>query len=120
MEKQVEGTEPLLTENEHRDGSNSATHSATRGPPSEPHLVGYFGDVPTVLLPVPEWVPDLIEAIAQTRLNAQGIWEQVPELQISTLSQQLSKHPAVAGWTQWAKSLLDESRTRTTSPQSGR
>ena len=73
-------------------------------------------DVPTVLLPVPGWVPKLTEAIAGKRFNDQGISEPVPFAELQALKRQLAESSSSDSWTRWAKWLLADRATRTISP----
>ena len=73
-------------------------------------------EVPNVSLPVPAWVPTLMEAIAQKRFNDHSISEPVPVAGLLALKTQLPNSSALDVWTRWAKWLFAEPAGRTISP----
>ncbi len=75
-------------------------------------------EVPDVSLPVPNWVPQLTEAIAVKRFNDQGIAEPVPAAQLLALKQQFSQISSPVGWTGLAKWFFADPLARTISPSS--
>jgi WD40 repeat protein/serine/threonine protein kinase len=73
-------------------------------------------EVPTVTLPVPDWIPKLTEAIAWKRLDDQGISQPVPFAQLQALKGELAQSSALDVWTRWAKWFFADPATRTISP----
>jgi len=56
--------------------------------------------------PVPDWVPVLLEALAEMHLNDQGVVETARPLELSTLTRQLFESPGSDAWTRWGKWLF--------------
>jgi len=73
-------------------------------------------ELPTVALPVPEWISSLAEAVAGKRFNDLNIAEVVPFAQPEAWRQRLSVTNASDVWTRWAKWFFDEPATRNISP----
>jgi hypothetical protein len=73
-------------------------------------------EVPTVPVPVPEWLPSLTEGIAEKRFNDQGILEAVPMVELQTLKRRVTESSASDVWTRWAKWFFADPATRTISP----
>ena len=67
-------------------------------------------------LPVPEWAPRLMEAVAAKRFNEQGVFESVSPEVIATLKQELAANSATNDWTRCARWLFADPSTRTISP----
>jgi len=73
-------------------------------------------ELPNVSLPVPEWLPKLMQAIAGKRFNDHGLSESVPVGELRALKTQLSQSSELDVWTQWAKWFFAEPAARPISP----
>jgi WD40 repeat protein len=70
-------------------------------------------NTPSVFVPVPEWVPRLLETIAEERLNEEGAPEPAPSAQLRTLRRQLSENSGSDIWTRWGKWLTADTSAET-------
>lgn len=73
-------------------------------------------EVPTIPLPVPKWVPQLAEAIADQRFDERGLPHAVSFAEFQSLKESLYKSSVVDVWTRWAKWLFANPAARTLSP----
>jgi hypothetical protein len=73
-------------------------------------------EVPLAFLPVPEWVPRLMEAVATKRFNEQGVFEPVSTQEIAALKRELAASSASNDWTRCARWLFADPSARTISP----
>jgi len=73
-------------------------------------------EVPTVSLPVPEWIPPITEAVAGKRFNDMNIAEAVPFAELKTWQHRLSTSTASDVWTRWANWFYADPAGRTISP----
>ncbi|MBI2946023.1 MAG: protein kinase [Verrucomicrobia bacterium] len=107
-------TEPLRHEGE----VNSAHFSpdGQRVVTASEDMAARVWEVPTVPVPVPDWLPKLTEAIAGKRFNDQGVSEAVPAAEFLALKQQLAENSVAGVWTRWAKWFFADPATRTISP----
>ncbi|HOY57320.1 MAG TPA: protein kinase [Verrucomicrobiota bacterium] len=121
------------------DGTFRRWHAATGLPMSEPYVVGpgqtraevavapgwdWFAagaGSPEVAvwreerwpLPVPKWLPELAEAVAGVRFEANGVETPVPATEFLRLKAGLTNASATDPWTRWAKWFLADRGTRT-------
>jgi WD40 repeat protein len=72
-------------------------------------------EIPLAPLPIPEWLPDLAEALVGRRLNAQGLREHVPIEKLFALKERLVSSTATDDYTRWAKWLFADRSQRTIS-----
>ena len=75
-------------------------------------------DVPTVPLPVPDWLPDLAEAVAGQRIDDQDISLVTPIDELFKLRQRLGHVQETDYYHTWVKWFFAEGATRTISPWS--
>ena len=75
-------------------------------------------EIPSARFPVPSWLPELAEAVAGLRVNAQGSIESFPAEQFQALKRQINAIVANDLYGRWAKWLFLDAETRTTSPSS--
>ncbi|HXJ56675.1 MAG TPA: serine/threonine-protein kinase [Verrucomicrobiae bacterium] len=73
-------------------------------------------ELPNVALPVPDWVPELAEAVAQTRIDDHGVPEPVVFPKFELVRRRIEESSSTNVWTRWAKWLFAEPATRTLSP----
>ncbi len=108
-----------LTEPLKHDGE---VHSAQFSPDGQRVLTvswrsaWWLWEVPNVSLPVPEWLPKLMQAIVGKRFNDQSVPEPVSVAELQALKKQLSQSAALDVWTRWAKWFFAEPAARTISP----
>jgi WD40 repeat protein len=108
---------PLSQPLQHDDWVNHATFSpdgrwiVTASNDRKARLWG----IPLAPLPIPDWLPDLAEAIVGKRLNAQGLPEAVPIEELVALKQRLTSSTATDDYTRWAKWLFADRSRRTIS-----
>ena len=69
-------------------------------------------------LPVPEWLPDLAEALAGQRVNALGSVVMVPITNVLNIKAQLELKPPSDFYSQWEKWFFANRNTRPISPSS--
>jgi WD40 repeat protein len=79
-------------------------------------------EAPAASMPVPEWLPDLAEALAGQRLNQQGLLEPVRPSELWAVQQKMTavqEHmPPDAPYHCWAKWFLADASRRTVLPSS--
>jgi hypothetical protein len=75
-------------------------------------------EVPSAPVPVPEWLPELAEAVGGQRLNDQGSLQHVSNLNLPALQQRLVGDPRTDYYARWGKWFFSDRATRTISPYS--
>jgi WD40 repeat protein len=65
-----------------------------------------YKETSAITLPIPEWMPRLLEALAEKRLNERGVVEPVPTTELQNLKRQLSASADSGTWTRWGKWLF--------------
>jgi eukaryotic-like serine/threonine-protein kinase len=73
-------------------------------------------DVLTVPLPVPEWLPELAEAIAEKKVTNLDLMEQVPLTSFQELKARVSQRSTLDVWSRWAKWFFADPAARPVSP----
>jgi hypothetical protein len=73
-------------------------------------------EVPTVPVPVPDWLPKLAEVIAGKRFNDHGVSEPAPVAELAELKRQIAENSVAGVWTRWANWFFADPETRTISP----
>jgi WD40 repeat protein/serine/threonine protein kinase len=73
-------------------------------------------DFPTVPLPVPEWVLQAAEAIADQRFDENGVSRRVPFAELSALKSRIVASSEADVWTRWAKWFFADRASRTIAP----
>jgi WD40 repeat protein len=77
-----------------------------------------FWEVPLAPLPIPEWLPELAEAVAGQRIHSQDMSTVVPVQELFELKEKLSRSRGTSDYERWVKWFLADSATRTLSPSS--
>ena len=72
---------------------------------------------PSLPLPVPGWLPELAEAIAGKRLNADNAEVEVPASAFLALQARLAALPATNDWNRWARWFVADPGQRPRTPQ---
>jgi dipeptidyl aminopeptidase/acylaminoacyl peptidase len=75
-------------------------------------------EVPSAPVPVPEWLPELAEAVGGRRLNDQGSLEHGSNLNLPALQQRLVGDSRADYYARWGKWFFSDRATRTISPYS--
>jgi WD40 repeat protein len=73
-------------------------------------------DVPSLLMPVPHWLPELAEVFSQKRINSQGLLETVPEREFLRVRASVRQSTAQDLYSRWARWLFADRNQRTISP----
>ena len=73
-------------------------------------------DVPAGSLRIPDWLPDLAEAVAGQRFNQKRILEPVPFTEFLRLKNKLSNNPGTNVYSRWVRWFFADRSTRTISP----
>jgi hypothetical protein len=77
-------------------------------------------DVPSISLPVPDWLPVLAESLAGGRFDGRGVFEAMaPNDEFARRKQQLLGSPSAAGTDSWTKWLLSDAGAWHLSPLGG-
>jgi WD40 repeat protein/serine/threonine protein kinase len=73
-------------------------------------------DLPALPLPVPDWLPELTEAVAGKRFDAQGRSIPVPARRLMQLRQELGAGSGPDFYARWARWFFADRKTRANSP----
>ena len=79
---------------------------------------GSVWELPRAPVPVPEWLPELAEAVGGQRLNDGGSLEHVSDSNLPVLQQRLVGDPRTDYYARWGKWFFSDRATRTISPYS--
>jgi WD40 repeat protein len=75
-------------------------------------------EAPQFTLPIPEWLPDLAEAVVGHRLNEEGSLEVVPVSKLLEMKRRFDSDPSADAYSRWARWFFADRSTRTISPES--
>ncbi len=75
-------------------------------------------DAPQFTLLIPDWLPDLAEAVIGHRLNEEGSLEVVPVRKLLELKRRFESDPSAHAYNRWARWFFADRSTRTISPES--
>ena len=73
-------------------------------------------EVPVPPLPVPNWLPELTEAIAEKRLDDQGISYPAPLSELEAFKAKVGQGSSSNLWSRWAQWFFADPATRSISP----
>jgi len=74
--------------------------------------------MPVATIPLPNWLPDFVEAVARQRLNKQGVLEAVPVEEFLKLRLRLATTVSSDDYGRWVQWFLADRSARSISPSS--
>ena len=76
-------------------------------------------EMPGAASPLPDWLPEVGEAVAGLRLNNAGLPERVESGALPRLRERLAANPETNRYAQWARWFVADPATRAVSPSAG-
>jgi hypothetical protein len=107
-------TEPFFTGGKRRAVAPSPDWTLFAVCNSSPDIT--IWEEPSLPSPAPDWLPELAEAVAGKRLDANSAEVEVPATALPALQARLASLPATNAWNRWARGYMTDPVLRPLTP----